>query len=122
VGQFVARTNCPPGIGGQRDREAGSYITRRRVVAVGKRFFRFGLPPRRAFRCCSAPPVPGGEPEIETAMPGNYKVFAIESWQYEPYQTACLNSDYLAKYEDLGIRVTVQESKTAKALLNVVRK
>ena len=54
--------------------------------------------------------------------PGSYKVFAIESWLYDPYQGAYLNADYLAKYEDLGIPVTVRDGATVNVRLNLVRK
>src|SRR5712675_359729 len=60
VVQFeIAPTNCPPRIGGQRDREAdpargGSY-------SQGKLFDLATTPALRA-----TPPVPGGEPEFQT--------------------------------------------------------
>jgi hypothetical protein len=50
---------------------------------------------------------------FENVAPGNYKVFVVEKWLFEPYQTAYLNADVLAKYEDVGVPVTVQAGQTS---------
>ena len=52
--------------------------------------------------------------EFEHVRPGRYKVFAVESWLYEPYQDAYKNPDFLAKYENLGVPVIVQEGQTSQ--------
>ena len=50
---------------------------------------------------------------FENIAPGNYKVFAAEKWLYVPYQRAYFTADVLAKYEDLGVPVTIQDGQTS---------
>ena len=50
---------------------------------------------------------------FENVAPGNYKVFAVEKWLYGPYQRAYFIADVLAKYEDLGVPVTIQDGQTS---------
>lgn len=56
---------------------------------------------------------------FEDVRPGSYKVLAIESWLYDPYQGAYLNAAHLTKYEDLGIPVTVRDGGMVNVRLNL---
>jgi hypothetical protein len=60
--------------------------------------------------------------EFENVRPGKYKVFAIESWLYEPYQTAYLNADFLANFERDGVAISVRDGETVNVRVTLLRK
>lgn len=59
---------------------------------------------------------------FEGVAPGMYKVFAIESWLYDPYQGAYLNAEFLRRYEEDGVSITVRNADVVNVQLNLLRK
>ena len=59
---------------------------------------------------------------FENVRPGNYKLYALESWLYEPYQNAYLNVEFLSKYAEFGVPVTVKDGETTTVPVTLLAK
>jgi len=59
---------------------------------------------------------------FEGVAPGTYNVFAIESRLYDPYQGASLNAEFLRRYEEDGVSITVRNADVVNVQLNLLRK